>query len=360
MDEVHGGIPTYVIHKDGNVKSGFEKMKLRLDAFQIVPLLREAEDKSQYVLRIFGIRKAPGKNPRTRAKTPIQPILLIVTIITVSISGYFISDAFFTSTGTTASLPLMLLSTAEYAASLMAILTVHELGHVIACKLHLIKSTLPYFIPAPPYLGPGLFTPGTFGAVILQKETPVNRDHLFDLGIAGPLSGFIVAFIVTIIGLSPGLSKPVFAPPGGVGIYPPPLVYIIATLIPGLSVGGTAIGLHPIAQAGFLGLIITCLNLFPISQLDGGHVSRAVFGSKWYSKASIVSLIILLFLGSIPPYFFLPFAILIIFFSIGGGHPGPLDDVSKITNGRKLTMILGFVILVLSLPMEYLKLLQPF
>jgi hypothetical protein len=355
MDDVHGGIPTYLLERDRNLKTRFSKLKMRLDSYEVIPVLREAENKGQCILRIFGTRKTPSEMPRKRRRIAIQPILFLATLVTVSISGYLLSGLWFDSTQHTKSLPLMLLTTAEYAASLMVILGVHELGHVIACRGHLIKSSLPYFIPAPPYLGPGLYTPGSFGAVILQSTSPVNRDQLFDLGIAGPVSGFIVALIVTFIGIS--MSLPVLAQPGMVFTYPPPLMIIIMGLFPGAFPPGTAISLHPIAQAGYLGLLITCLNLFPSSQLDGGHMSRAAFGSKGYERASIISMLILLLLGLIPPYTFLPFALLLFFFSIGGRHPGPLDDVSRISNGRKVLLIIGFAILLLSLPMDYLKIL---
>ena len=355
MDEVHGGIPTFIVQKNDNLKSGFRQLKFSLDTYQAFPVLREAEDKAQCVLRIFGTRKSVSRGPGRRRKIPVQLVLLIATLITVSISGYLLSGLWLDSIGEPTSLPVVLLTTAEYAASLMAILTVHELGHVIATKLHLIKSSLPYFIPAPPYLGPGLYTPGTFGAVILQSGSPVNRDQLFDLGIAGPFSGFLVAIIVTFIGV--GLSQSITAQPGAQFSYPPPLLLLMINLFPGAFPPGTAISLHPIAQAGYLGLIITCLNLFPSSQLDGGHMSRAAFGAKGYQRASVLSLLILLFLGSIPPYTFLPFALLLFFFSLGGSHPGPLDDVSKITKGRKVLLLLGFVVLLLSLPMDYLRIL---
>lgn len=357
MDDVHGGIPTYVVEKDKNLKSGFGKLKLRLDSYQAVPVLREAEDRAQCVLRIFGIKKNLGR-PKRRRRIPIQPILLVATLITVSISGYLLSGLWFDSIDEPSTLPLMLLTTAEYAASLMAILAVHELGHVIATRIHFVKSSLPYFIPAPPYLGPGLYTPGTFGAVILQSGSPVNRDELFDLGIAGPLSGFLVALIVTFIGVS--LSQSITAELGGQFSYPPPILLLMIGLFPGWFSPYTAISLHPIAQAGYLGLIITCLNLFPSSQLDGGHMSRAAFGQRGYQRASALSLLVLLLLGSIPPYTFLPFALLLFFFSLGGSHPGPLDDVSKITKGRRILLIMGFIVLLLSLPMDYLRLLPFF
>jgi membrane-associated protease RseP (regulator of RpoE activity) len=355
MDSVHGGVSTFVVQKDKDLKTDFQKLKTRLDAYALVPMLREGEEKTQCILRVFSIRKDLERETKKKRKIPLQLILLSATIVTVSISGYVISQLFFDSTKQAITLPLMLVTTAEYAASLMAILTVHELGHVIATKLHLIKSTLPYFIPAPPILGPNLPTPGTFGAVIMQSGSPLNRDQLFDLGIAGPLSGFIVALLVSFIGVS--LSVPV--PAAGVGgMFPPPIVLMIIGLFPGMFPEGTAIALHPVAQAGYIGLIITCLNLFPVSQLDGGHVARAAFGPKGYGRASLLSLVILFALGAVSPTVFLPFALLIFFFSLGGGHPGPLDDISRITKGRKILMVMGFVVLILALPMEYLRILQ--
>jgi membrane-associated protease RseP (regulator of RpoE activity) len=357
MDSVHGGVATFVVQKEENLRTSFEKLKMRLDAYPLVPMLREGEEKTQCVLRVFSIRKDLEGETKKKRKIPLQLILLAATIITVSISGYVISQLFFDSIKQAITMPLMLVTTAEYAASLMAILTVHELGHVIATKLHLIRSTLPYFIPAPPILSinPPLPTPGTFGAVIMQSGSPLNRDQLFDLGIAGPLSGFIVALLVSFIGVS--LSTPVPATAVG-GMFPPPILLIIIGLFPGWFPGGTAVALHPVAQAGYIGLIITCLNLFPVSQLDGGHVARAAFGPKGYGRASLLSLLVLFALGALSPTVFLPFALLIFFFSLGGGHPGPLDDVSSITKGRKILMIMGFVVLFLALPMEYLRILQ--
>jgi membrane-associated protease RseP (regulator of RpoE activity) len=357
IDSVHGGVPTFVIFKDQNIKVGFSKLNSSLDAYSLVPLLREGEEKTQCVLRIFGVRKDLEGGSKKKRRVSVQVILLLATIITVTISGILIAQEFFGEIGQAASLPLLLLVGGEYAASLMAILVVHELGHVIATKLHLIKSSLPYFVPAPPILGPGLTTPGTFGAVILQNTSAVNRDQLFDLGIAGPLSGFIVAIIVTFMGIS--LSVPIKAT-GGIGTFPPPLFYMIIALFPGIFPPGFAIALHPVALAGYIGLIITCLNLFPVSQLDGGHTSRAAFGASGYAKASAISIVALLILGLLSPTIFLPFALLVIFFSFlgGGGHPGPLDDVSKITTSRKILLVVGFIVLFLSLPMDYLAIFQ--
>nr|MDO8100448.1 site-2 protease family protein [Candidatus Njordarchaeota archaeon] len=353
VDGVHGGIPTFIVEKNKNSKASFEKLKSRLDARSLLPILREGEERGQYALRILRDRKnLEGQTGRKR-KVPVQLILLIATVATVTVAGYFIAESWFQNTLSQGSLPDILVTMAEYATALMAILTVHELGHITASRIHMMESSLPYFIPAPPILGPGLITPGTFGALITQTSPPTNRDTLFDLGIAGPFSGFAVAVIVTYIGIS--LSYPVPTVPGG-GIFPPPVMMIMFLFFPGKFSEGLPIKLHPLGQAGYLGIIITCLNLFPISQLDGGHTSRAVFGARGHERASTISLLFLLLLGLLSPLF-LPFALLLLFFSFGGRHPGPLDDVSRVRAGRKAVALVGFIVLFLSLPMEYLKIL---
>nr|MDO8135389.1 site-2 protease family protein [Candidatus Njordarchaeum guaymaensis] len=355
IDVVHGGIPTFIVEKDKNPKVNFEKLKSRLNARSLLPILRDGEEKGQYALRIISDRKTLGGQTGRKRRVPVQLILLIATVVSVTIAGYFISQTWFQNTGLQGSLSETLVTMVEYATALMAILTVHELGHIIASRIHMMKSSLPYFIPAPPIIpGTSLITPGTFGAVITQTDPFTNRDQLFDLGIAGPFSGFIVAIIVTFMGVS--LSQSVPAVPGE-GILSPPIMMIMISFFPGKFLEGYAISLHPLGQAGYLGLIITALNLFPVSQLDGGHISRAAFGPRGYERASTISLLLLLFFGLISP-FFLPFALLLLFFSFGGRHPGPLDDVSRITAGRKVVAIVGFIVLFLSLPMEYLKILQ--
>jgi membrane-associated protease RseP (regulator of RpoE activity) len=349
VDSVHGGIPTFIVEKNDNSKSSFEKLYRRLEARSLLPVIREAEEKGQYALRIFSDGKKLEGQARGRRKAPIQLTLLVATIATVTVAGYFISASWFQTE--TNSLGETLTAMVLYAAGLMAILTVHELGHMIASRAHLMKSSLPYFIPAPPIIpGTALITPGTFGALITQTGAPANRDQLFDLGVAGPFSGFLVSIIVTFIGIS--LSQPM---PGiAEGIYAPPLILILLALFPGKTAGGAALSLHPLGLAGYIGLIITALNLFPVGQFDGGHISRAAFGPRGHERASTISLIFILVLGLISS-FFLPFAILLIFFSFAGAHPGPLDDVSSITRGRKAVAIMGFIVLFLSLPMEYLR-----
>jgi len=163
-----------------------------------------------------------------------------------------------------------------FAATLMAILMVHEMGHYIAARVHRIDASLPYFIPLPPQ-----FSLGTLGAVIRMRRPIDDRNRLIDVGAAGPLAGLVVAIPLLIIGLS--LSEISTAPTGGV-IEGNSLAYIgLKFVVAGRylpAADGTDVLLHPMAFAAWVGLLITMINLIPIGQLDGGHVARAFLGNR--------------------------------------------------------------------------------
>lgn len=163
-----------------------------------------------------------------------------------------------------------------FAATLMSILVVHEMGHYIAARIHRIDASLPYFIPLPPQ-----FSLGTLGAVIKMRRPIENRNRLVDVGAAGPLAGLAVAIPLLVIGLS--MSELSTAPTGGV-IEGNSIAYIALKLavtgryLP--AADGTDVLLHPMAFAAWVGLLITMINLIPIGQLDGGHVARAYLGNR--------------------------------------------------------------------------------
>ncbi|PYT09350.1 MAG: site-2 protease family protein [Acidobacteria bacterium] len=170
--------------------------------------------------------------------------------------------------------------------TLLTILGAHELGHYFACRHYGIRATLPFFIPAPPTIT--LF--GTFGAVIKIKEPIRSRRALFDIGISGPLAGFAFALPAAIIGLlfaTPATPAAVEASSGGIQFQDPLLFILISKL---LSLPKW-IEWNPIYWAAWGTLLITALNLFPVGQLDGGHVVYAIAGKrihKWISCAVAV------------------------------------------------------------------------
>jgi len=163
---------------------------------------------------------------------------------------------------------------AKFSAALLAILFSHEMGHYLACRYYKVSATLPYFIPAPP-----LFLTGTFGAFIKIRSAIPSRRALFDIGLAGPLAGFVVALPISVIGvLTMGPAVPPAAEGGAIFFNDPLLFRLLAKLF---SVPLDPNSLPtPYYMAAWIGLLVTSLNLMPVGQLDGGHGTFAIFGQR--------------------------------------------------------------------------------
>src|SRR6202030_1767126 len=161
-----------------------------------------------------------------------------------------------------------------YSATILAILGCHEMGHYLACRYYDVDASLPFFLPAP------LLLTGTFGAFIRIREPIPTKRMLFDIGIAGPIAGFVVAVPALFIGL--WMSRLVQLPPdfSGVSLGEPLLFKLASQLVWGTTADTVSLNLHPIGFAAWFGLLATALNLFPIGQLDGGHISYAVLGRR--------------------------------------------------------------------------------
>ncbi len=188
--------------------------------------------------------------------------------------------------------PTMLWRGIPFAATLLVILVTHEFGHYVLSRIHRVPASLPLFIPGPPYFI------GTFGAIIRLRGPIVNRRALFDVGVSGPLAGFITAVVALVIGLN--LSTVVDrAATHGMQLGEPLLLQFIAWLVVGSLPPHADIVLHPIAFAAWFGLFVTSLNLLPIGQLDGGHVAYALWGSRQRIMAFVIVpiLIVLGFVG---------------------------------------------------------------
>ncbi|MBN2373910.1 site-2 protease family protein [bacterium] len=222
-----------------------------------------------------------------------------------------------------------------FAIPLLLILLAHEMGHYILSLRHKIRSTLPYFIPFPNIIG-------TMGAVIKMKSPIPDRKALIDVGMAGPLAGAAVAIPVTFIGLM--MSDIIVEIPsktaGGIMLGESLLFKILTWLIYGHLPSNTQISLHPVAFAGWVGLLVTFMNLFPVSQLDGGHISYALFGSRHKLIGQITCLVF-----AILGIFYWPWLIwMLIVFFIGLRHPPPMDDIEPIDRERR---ILGMICIAL-------------
>ncbi|MFQ6677287.1 MAG: site-2 protease family protein [Fidelibacterota bacterium] len=222
--------------------------------------------------------------------------------------------------------------------TLLLILGCHEFGHYYYAVKHHVDATLPYFIPAPPFL----FLIGTFGAFIKIKSPIYKRDALLQIGAAGPIAGFIVAVPALIIGLL--LSNVVDVNTGEVGIVlgDSILMKILTGIIYPALPHGKDILLHPVAFAGWIGLLVTMLNLLPIGQLDGGHIAYAILGRKHNLVAKIA------FLSLIPLSFLSPnwlvWGILILVIMRTTKHPPVQDILSPLSKENR---IIGYICLAI-------------
>ncbi|MBD2777924.1 site-2 protease family protein [Iningainema tapete] len=253
--------------------------------------------------------------------------------------------------------PSVLLRGLPYALALITILGIHELGHYLTARSYKIRSTLPYFIPMPFFLG-------TFGAFIQMRSPVPNRKALFDVSIAGPLAGFLATLPLLYWGLAHSELVPVNEK---TGLLNPdalnPRNSILLALISKLALGSQlapklALDMHPVAVAGFLGLIVTALNLMPVGQLDGGHIVHAMFGQKTAIVIGQIARLLLLLLCLVQPEFFL-WAIILLFMPLID-EPA-LNDVTELDNKRDIGGLLAMVLLiliVLPLPDAIARLLQ--
>ena len=313
--------PTFYVSEIPDMKNRFLALLKDLDHIGYLATMRRVNRR----IRIQVFRKIPTRPSDRR----INVALFFATIGTTFIAGFIQSMR----------LENPFLNAGLFTIAIMSVLGLHEMGHKLAIKKHGLEASDPYFIPGPPPLG-------TFGAVISQKSMIPNKDALFDLGAMGPIVGFVVAVIVTIIGLP--LSELKWVETIRPGALPPPILYeyLIVRLLeippnpqhlPYLE-----ITLHPIALAGYVGILVTMLNLIPAGQLDGGHIAYCFLGRR---SRRIVGFAAIGFLFLTSYWFFALFAL----FTMFQPHPDPLDTVSKVSLRRKLVALVVIAIFVLSL-----------
>jgi hypothetical protein len=227
-----------------------------------------------------------------------------------------------------------------YVVVLLGILLGHEMGHFLTCRYYKINATLPYFIPAPTLIG-------TFGAFIKIKSPITRKQQLFDIGVAGPLTGFILSVPALAYGLS--LSKavpPIARDEVFVYVFGEPLILkFFAAMIFKDIPPDYSIYLHPVAFAGWVGILVTALNLFPFGQLDGGHISYALFGKKSrnltrFFLGVFIAMGIFFWVG------WFIWAFLLLF--MGLKHPPVQDGGAPLSPGRKFISYVVISIFILS------------
>jgi membrane-associated protease RseP (regulator of RpoE activity) len=224
--------------------------------------------------------------------------------------------------------------------AVIAIMLTHEMGHYLACRRYGVDASLPYFIPFPFHMV------GTFGAFIRIRSPFPDRRVLFDVGIAGPLAGFVVCLPVLALGvLEASVVPPTFE---GLGLGEPLLLQWATALLRDDVPAGRTLLIGPLGMAAWFGLLLTALNLMPIGQLDGGHVIYALFRGRAL-LVSRVALLASLFLVYLRP-FWLVWSVLLLILS--RPHPPTLFDSRPIGRGRIVVGLIGLAVFVVSFTPE--------
>ncbi len=228
-----------------------------------------------------------------------------------------------------------------FALTLMTILLGHEFSHYFAARRHNTKATLPYFIPAPPLIS----IIGTFGAFIKMKSPIVTRKALIDIGASGPIVGFIISVIVSIVGLSLSKVVAIRETEGALRLGDSLLFSFLSNISLNYQTGSQDILLHPVAFAGWIGLFVTSLNLIPVGQLDGGHIAYALLGEKHVYLSKLLVLVMVP-LGLLLWPGWAIWAVLLLI--LGLRHPPVLYREASLDPKRRFIGWLALVIFVLT------------
>lgn len=314
-----------------DLASRFDDLRQRFERHGFTPFIREDGGRESLIA-------APIVFANTASNAFINIILLVATILSTLFIGAFIEFAVLDLEGVPGLGDLWM--GWPYSASLLTILGAHELGHYFAARFHKVPVTLPYFIPLP-------FPPiGTLGAFIRLKSPVKNKRALLDVGAAGPLAGLVFAIPILLYGLSISPVEPL--PTGGYTLEGNSILYALAKIaVKGqmLPNGTDDVFLGQVAWAGWVGLLVTGLNLIPVGQLDGGHIAYSLWGKKakllfWPVIVALLALII--FTRSLNWGIW----ILLLLF-VGRYHAEPMDDVTPLDGRRQAIAILSLIIFIL-------------
>ena len=262
----------------------------------------------------------------------IHWILFLLTIFTTLLAGAMMEGALVFSK------PLEILKGIPFSITLMLILGTHEFGHYYYAQKHKVDATLPYFLPAPPFL----FLIGTFGAFIKIKSPIYRKDALLQIGAAGPIAGFIIAVPALLVGLKLSTVVEKVDINNAIMLGDSLLMNLLTWVAYPNLLDTQDIMLHPMAFAGWIGLLVTMFNLLPIGQLDGGHVAYAMLGKKQniIGKISFLALIPLSFIS----LNWLFWGVLLFFLMRSAKHP-PINDINIPLS--KFNKRIGYICLVI-------------
>lgn len=283
--------------------------------------------------------------PRFQHRYWIHGLLLVATLVTTTLAGALHYDAFAAATFEARPFEFTLTALARgfwYSGTLLAILGAHEMGHYFMCRYHRVDATLPYFLPAP------LPLTGTVGAFIKIRQMFPSKAVLFDIGVGGPIAGFVVLVPALFVGL--GLSNVAPLPEnvdGLLSLGEPPLFKFAAWAVWGPVADGYSLNLHPMAFAAWFGLIATALNLMPFGQLDGGHIAYATLGPRatLVSLGTVLTSIGLTLVSS--SWLVVTVMMVVMLFTIGARHPRVPDEHFPLDPTRRWVAVASAVIFVL-------------
>ena len=315
-----GGRPAFTVQLPPDSKVRFLGLRRRLQATGLLPLLRRRGD--QLVLAFV------PQPPRAQWRWQVNAALFLATLLTTFAAGYINAQGLVGGGYLRSAVGGGL----AFSLSLMAILVTHEMGHKVLSVLRGVDSSLPFFIPmVPPF--------GTMGAIIITRVPPPNRDALIDVGAAGPIAGFLVAISVLIFGV---LNSFVIRSTDfqGVNLPDPLLLRWMITWLLHPPQDAIVLG-HPMLFAGWIGLLVTSINLLPASMLDGGHAVRALLGARVHRVMTWVGIAVAFALG----YYVMALLIAVM---TRRNYPGPLDDVSPPSVSRAIIGVILAAIFIVS------------
>ena len=325
---------------DIDFKSKFEELARRLESNQYACKLEQMNDGKYIIVQKFSMKKQ-GRI----MKSSWTPRILFGIVI-----GFILLDGYVRTKWANLVIEFgdPIQTAIIYTIALMGILGTHEAGHIIASKIHRLKTTWPYFLPGIPIYG----IP-TFGAFIQSRGLTINREILFDVAIAGPIAGLVIAIIVSFYGAyeAPILEQERIGETiGDLQLrefefgQPLFMIFTLAMFEKG-PMYDSPVYQTPLMFAAWIGFLITFLNLMPAWQLDGGHMARTLFGAKIHKFATYGSLGVLVLLN------FWPMAILIMIMSSRNMSAIPLDDISPVSTNRKISYVGVIVLAILCAPL---------
>ncbi len=363
--------------------AAYDQLAEAMRPYNITPLFRKEQSDKQVIFLV------PSPSiPPSSSRLYINIILFVLTVLSMMLTGVDVPPEMIPADG---SYPwgyvfLNILSGWPFALSMMGILFAHEMGHYLMCRHYKVPATPPFFIPMP-FVSPL----GTLGAFIAMRGIPKNKRVLFDVGVAGPLAGLVIALPVLFLGLSLSSLGPVeHLPPGMTGMLEgnslfylfskyvmfgkllpepvnlgglSPIIYWLRYFFTGQPIpyNGLDVQLHNVALAGWAGLLVTALNLVPVGTLDGGHVAYGLFGEK-ARKIFPVAIGTLIALSVLPSLLTLSLGAfnfswllwVFILFWLGNVRAQPLDDITPLDETRRglgFFMLLVFFLLFTPIPM---------